>query len=153
MGTADSFSCLHQGKKKRPAHEKKTRNAGVTQTMSTSAPDATLEHTFAAFWAVWPKPVKKQAAKDAMRWALHHYDNPPGTLLQAMLDTIAWQLTFYREPRFFPDPNKWILEMRWTDEPPRKIVDRRKVEAEAKHSAAEQQAMDYWRKKHAERAS
>lgn len=121
--------------------------------MSASAPDATLEATFAAFWAAWPKPVKKQAAKDAMRWALHHYDNPPGSLLQAMLDTIAWQRGFYREPQFFPDPNKWILEMRWTDEPPRKIVDPAARVRDAKHEASLAQQREYFAQKQRERAS
>lgn len=72
---------------------------------------------FDQFWAAWPKRVKRQEAIDAFRWAMAHH-NGDGTLLQQMLDTIAWQSKFYGSPQYMPDPNRWLLACRWTDENP-----------------------------------
>ncbi len=72
---------------------------------------------FERFWSAWPKRVKRQAAADAFRWAVQHH-NGDGQLLARMLDTIAWQRTFYGGPQYLPDPNKWLLECRWEDENP-----------------------------------
>jgi hypothetical protein len=77
---------------------------------------------FDDFWQAWPKKVKRAQAQDAFRWAMAHH-NADGTLLARMLATIAWQRTFYREPRYLPDPNRWLLDRRWEDENPNSVVE------------------------------
>jgi hypothetical protein len=72
---------------------------------------------FEEFWSFWPKKVKKQAARDALRWALQHF-NADGQLIERMRATVEWQVRFYGGAKWMADPEKWILGQRWEDEEP-----------------------------------
>jgi hypothetical protein len=69
---------------------------------------------FEQFWAVWPKKVAKEAARQAWE-AL-----PPDLDLQQRIikavktqaTTAAWQR---EEGRYIPHPAKWLREQRWED--------------------------------------
>lgn len=106
-----------------------------------------MNAAFDQFWAAWPKKVKRAQAQDAFRWAMAHH-NGDGTLLARMLATIAWQRTFYREPRYLPDPNRWLLDRRWEDENPQAVTERVRGEDDAAYRAmrrrveAEQEALE-----------
>lgn len=71
---------------------------------------------FTEFWSAFPKKVSRVAAMDAFRWAMAHF-NEDGQLLTRMLETLAWQATFYGR-RWIKEPDKWLLQQRWTDENP-----------------------------------
>jgi hypothetical protein len=73
---------------------------------------------FDDWWAHYPKPVKKIPARDAFRWAMQNH-NADGTLPERMINTVIWQKAsgLYSAPKYWPDPDKWILTQRWTDEP------------------------------------
>lgn len=84
----------------------------------------TEEQAWQEFWGAWPKKVKRQAARDAFHWAWANHYTPDGELLEAMLETIAWQRVFYEGPQFLPDPNRWLLDCRWEDEDPNVAIAR-----------------------------
>lgn len=104
---------------------------------------ANLIEAFDAFWAAWPKRVKRVAAQDAFRWAFAHH-NADGQLLDRMLATIAWQRQFYGGPQYLPDPNKWLLECRWMDENPADVA---RQMAEAERAAARDAAREATRER------
>ena len=104
------------------------------------------------FWPRYPRKEKKIAARDALRWAMQNH-NQDGTLQAQILRALTWQIEVHSEWKYWTSPDRWILNQRWTDEAPARPKSQAEQVRDAKHSAAEQQAMDYWRKKHAERAS
>ena len=72
---------------------------------------------FLAFWRAYPRREKKQAAKDAFRWAMQHH-NGDGQLLTRILATLAWQAEQQQEVRYWQMADRWLLGQRWEDEPP-----------------------------------
>jgi hypothetical protein len=94
---------------------------------------------FDTFWRAYPRREKKQAARDAFRWAMTHH-NQDGRLLTRILETLAWQVAEARETRYWQMPDRWLLGMRWEDEAP---VDAEEVAfREALRVAAELDAAD-----------
>lgn len=67
---------------------------------------------FLAFWAVYPRKVKKQEA--AMSWGSEHPDLP------TVLAALSWQIVSPDWARdagaFIPHPTTYINQHRWEDE-------------------------------------
>ncbi len=77
---------------------------------------STVQNLFAQFWAAYPKKSGiKAAEKEFAR--LH----PSNSLLQQMLDAIAWQRKSWQwtneHGRFIPSPAKWLRAGHWKDKP------------------------------------
>lgn len=106
------------------------------------------------FWPYYLRPVKKIAARDALRWALHHH-NPDGQLMTQIRAALIRQAIEQPDGRFWTTPEKWIYGLRWTDEPIRK-PDTRTPEQRARderHAAAVSQQMEFAKRRHREEAS
>lgn len=72
---------------------------------------------FEDFWRAYPRREKKQAAKDAFRWAMQRF-NEDGQLLARILATLTWQREQQRDPRYWQMADRWLFGQRWEDEPP-----------------------------------
>lgn len=82
----------------------------------TPAPDG-----FDTFWACYPRRANKQAARDAFRWAMQHF-NEDGQLLSRIQSALVWQIAENPDPQFWVLPDKYLLKERWTDEPIVRVV-------------------------------
>jgi hypothetical protein len=73
-----------------------------------------LSHrAFEEFWKRYPRKVGKLAAK--RKWdAL----NPGPIVIAQIMDTLAWQIEEWTDPRFIPHPATWLFQGRYLDERP-----------------------------------
>jgi hypothetical protein len=72
---------------------------------------------FDLFWSGFLRREKKQAARDAFRWAMQNH-NEDGKLLERILETLEWQRVVTPDRQFWTTPDRWLLGMRWEDEKP-----------------------------------
>ena len=101
------------------------------------------------FWPRYPRKEKKVAARDAMRWAMQNH-NQDGTLQEQILRALTWQIEVHSEWKYWTSPDRWLLNQRWTDEPPRRIVPAAETQRVADLT---RQYTEHWAKKQREQAS
>lgn len=105
-----------------------------------------LEQFETEFWPRYPRREKKIAARDAWRWAMQNH-NQDGQLVEKILAALTWQTEVHPEWKFWTSPDRWLLQQRWTDEPPRKMRTAEEQQREARHQVSLRQATEYWEKK------
>lgn len=79
-----------------------------------SNPSGDVDPGFARWYAFYPRREAKADARKAWRRL-----KPSKQLEERMIQALQEQLS-YREPEFFPRPDRWITGERWEDEPPMK---------------------------------
>lgn len=114
-----------------------------------ASPDA----EFAQFYQQYPRKRGRLDAEKAWAQAARREPN----LLALCLAALAWQLEspewLKDGGEFVPYPATYLRAGRFYDEPTKKMQSASQKAQDVKHRAAEQQALEYWRKKHAAQAS
>jgi len=103
------------------------------------------------FWPRYPRKEKKISARDAMRWALQNH-NEDGKLKEKILAALTWQIEVHPEWKYWTSPDRWLLQQRWTDEPPLpkvKPMSEFERQREANHQRAIAQQIEYAKRRQA----
>lgn len=84
---------------------------------------AEQEARFNAWWALYPKKIKKIPAKIVWQQI-----SPDQELAEAIISAIGWQSKnpewLKDDKAFCPSPENYLLDARWEDEPPPSLIPR-----------------------------
>jgi len=73
----------------------------------------------ATFWPAYPKRKGRQTALDAFVWAYCQTAEAvtPAAFAAQLVVALGWQRREQPDPRWWPEPTRWLLERRFEDEP------------------------------------
>jgi uncharacterized protein YdaU (DUF1376 family) len=97
--------------------EPEIREANASLSVARSGPTSTeVSRGFAAFWAIYPKRVGKDAAAKSFAGAMKRIQSAEP--LAVILSGLERALPGWDDPQFIPNPTTWLNQGRWEDDAP-----------------------------------